>query len=74
MDRLREEDATKEEEKRQREAAKAVRGERGAGEGRGISGRMARHGDVAIGVSEKVRSQVLHKNHSLTAALLLLHK
>ena len=48
VERLREEDAAKEEEKRQREAAEAVRGKaKAAGRGRGASGRTGRRGGAA---------------------------
>ena len=56
-DRPREEDATKEEEKRQKEAARAARGMREAGRGRGTSGSMGWRSDVAIGATEKVCAQ-----------------
>ena len=39
------------------EAVKAARGVRGAGRGRGTSGSMGWHGDVAIGATGKVCSQ-----------------
>ena len=46
MDRLREVDVAKEEEKRQREAARATRGDRGGGRG---SSRMGQRGGAVIG-------------------------
>ena len=61
VDRLREEDAAKEEGKRQRKATKAVRGKvKETWSGRGSGDRMGRRGGAAIG-SIKVAKPTLHE-------------
>ena len=71
MGRLREEDAAKEEGKRQREAAKVARRARRASRGQGASGRMGLRGGVAIGTRKEVclQSRRFMKYHSLKAVL-----
>ena len=54
VNRLREEDAAKEEGKRQKEAAKAARQARGASGGQGTSDRMGQRGGAVIGTCKEV--------------------
>ena len=54
VNKLKEEDAAKEEGNKQREAAKAARQARGAGGGQGTSGRMGQRGGTVIGTCKEV--------------------
>ena len=67
VDRPREDDAAKEGEKRQREAAKAARGAMGAGRGQGARGRMGRRGGAAIGAENVCLQTRLFINYHLLA-------